>query len=96
MQLSELRQCVSLLLRVAEERGVTEIASPQDGYWTVVSPGWRDVYVDPAPSPGVGSFSDDEDNLRELLLSPERASAVDLERASHLLRLLADQLAGSP
>ena len=54
--------------------------------------GLCDLSPDPPPTPGVGSFSDDEEELSKLLASPERASAVDLERLAHLLRLLSDQM----
>lgn len=79
-------------LRKAEEQGLSEVTAPHDGYLTITSPDWRDIYADPPPTPGVGSFSDDEEELTKLLASPERASAVDLERLAHLLRLLSDQM----
>jgi hypothetical protein len=92
VKVSELEECLAVLMEMVRERGIIEIASKVDGYLTVTSPEWRDVYVDPSPTPAVGSFSDDADELCKVLIDPARASAVDLERAAHLLRLLSDQL----
>ena len=92
MKISELAECLTVLLRKAEEQGPSEVTAPEDGYFTIPSPDWRDIYTDPPPTPGVGSFSDDEEELRKLLVSPERASAVDLERIAHLLLLLSDHM----
>jgi len=58
---------------------------------TVSSPAWTLIYEKPRLS--VGSFSDDETELEKLLLEPDRASAVDLDRLAHLLRRLSDQIA---
>ena len=92
MKVTDLEKCVSILVRLALERGVEEIALPHDdGYWTVTAPEWTRIYEEPKPA--VGSFSDDEEQLSEMLANPERASSVDLERAAHLLRRLSDQLA---
>lgn len=93
MKLDELARCLEVLLRKAEEQNIKEVTDPTDGYLTITSPDWRNVYADPPPTPGVGSFSDDEKELRKMLVSPERASAVDAERAAHLLLLLSDQMA---
>jgi hypothetical protein len=93
MKTSELEKCLSILLRTAVEKGIEDVEPEHDGYWTVTAPAWRNVYVDPPPTPSVGSFSDDEEELRKLIASPDRVSAVDFERVSHLLRLLSDKLA---
>jgi hypothetical protein len=83
---------VSILARLARERGVDEVVLPEaDGYWTITAPGWTQIYEEPKPS--VGSFCDDEEELKKMLADPERASSVDLERVAHLLRRLSDQLA---
>lgn len=92
MTLHEIEQCFQVLVHAVRERGLGEIRLPAtDGYWTITSPEWRNIYETPAPA--VGSFADDNDELRKLLADPERASAVDLERLAHLLLLLSDQLA---
>lgn len=92
MTIVELERCVALLLEMARRRGIDEVVPPNvDGYWTVTSPAWTQVYQ--TPQPAVGSFSDDEQELQKVLRDPSRGSAVDLERAAHLLRLLSDQLA---
>lgn len=93
MKLTDLEKCVSILARLASERGVDEVTAPpgSDGYWTITAPEWTQIYEEPKPS--VGSFSDDEEELRKMLANPERASAVDLERVAHILRRLSDQLA---
>lgn len=92
MKVTDLEKCVSILARLARERGVEEVVPPDsDGYWTVTAPAWTDVYEEPKPA--VGSFSDDEEELKKMLANPERASSVDLERVAHLLRRLSDQLA---
>lgn len=92
MTLDELEKCLTIVLNHARERGVIEIG-PQgsDGYWTVTSPKWRDVYSDPEPA--VGSLADDEATLYKLIEDPCRASSVDFERLAHLLRALSDELA---
>lgn len=92
MKVSELSKCLAVLMEMVRERGVVEVASETDLYWTVTSPEWRDFNVDVPPELGVGSFVDDAEELRKLLEDPARASAVDLERAAHLLLLLSDQL----
>ena len=92
MTLSELRKCLAILIEMLEERGVQRLMlEGQEGYWTIPSPEWRNVYVDPELA--VGSFSDDVSELGKMLKNPARASAVDLERMSGLLKLLSDQLA---
>jgi len=92
MKVSDLEKCVSILARLARERGMDDVLEPDcDGYWTICSPDWTQIYEE--PKPGVGSFSDDAEQLAKLLADPSRASAVDLDRVAHLLRLLSDQLA---
>jgi hypothetical protein len=92
MKLRDLENCVGILVRLARESGVDEVMLPDsDGYWTITTPAWTKIYEDPEPA--VGSFSDDAEELNNLLSNPERASSVDLERVAHLLRLLSDQLA---
>ena len=92
MTLDELEKCLNITLKRAREMGVSEIGPQEsDGYWTVTSPNWRDVYSDPEPA--VGSLADDEANLYKLIVDPGRASSVDLERLAHLLRALSDELA---
>jgi hypothetical protein len=92
MKVTDLEKCMSILTRLALERGVDEVVPPpEDGYWTITAPAWTQVYEE--PKPGVGSFSDDEEELMKMLANPERASSVDLERVAHLLRRLSDQLA---
>jgi hypothetical protein len=49
------------------------------------------IYQEPKPS--IGSFVDDESELKKLLDDPSRASAVDLDRVAHLLKLLSHLLA---
>jgi hypothetical protein len=93
MKLSELERCLTLLLGAARDAGIDEVAAEVDGYWTIVSPEWRDVYAAQPPEPAVGSFADDEAELSKILDDRGRASAVDFERAAHLLRLLSDRLA---
>jgi len=92
MTLDELEKCLSIVLKRARDMGITEIGPHEsDGYWTVTSPDWRDVYSDPEPA--VGSLSDDESMLSKLIDDPRRASSVDADRISHLLRALSDKLA---
>ncbi len=62
-----------------------------DGYWTVVSSEWRDIYSEPQQL-GVGSVSDDEAELTRLIEDPGRFSGVDLERIAHLLCVVSDKL----
>lgn len=91
MKVTDLEKCIAILLEVARRRGVSEIALPaNDGYWTITSQEWTRIYEQ--PTPGVGSFSDDEQQLLMMLEDPTGASAVDLERVAHLLCLLSDQL----
>lgn len=92
MTVAELRECIDVLLQLAERRGVRDLDLESDLYWTMSSPEWRDLYADPTPNPVVGSLIDDEAELMKLLSRPDRASAVDLERAAHLLLLLSDQV----
>ena len=96
MTIDELGRCIRVLLQLAEQRGVRTLDLEGDLYWTMSSPEWRHVYAEPAPKPAVGSLIDDEAELRKVLLQPDRASAVDLERAAHLLLLLSDQLVEGP
>jgi len=91
MKVTDLEKCVSILARLARERGVDEVTPDSDGYWTISAPEWTQVYEEPKPA--VGSFSDDEEELAKMLANPDRASSVDLERVAHLLRRLSDQLA---
>jgi hypothetical protein len=92
MKVTDLEKCVSILAHLALERGVNEVMPPDsDGYWTVTAPAWTQVYEEPKLA--VGSFSDDEEELKKMLADPARASSVDLERVAHLLRRLSDQLA---
>jgi hypothetical protein len=91
MTVAELRSCIEVLLLHAQARGINEVGCPDDDhYWTVTSTDWRRIYEDPKPA--VGSFVDDKAELRKLLNDPSRASAVDLERAANLLRLLSDRI----
>ena len=91
MKVADLEKCLTMLLQVALDRGVDEIVLPKDdGYWTVTSPEWRDAYQ--VPEPALGSFADDEAELLTILAEPKRASAVDLERIAHMIRLLSDQI----
>lgn len=92
MTVAELQECITVLLRLAAERGVNELHPTNDGYWTITAPEWRDVYAVSTPVPAVGSFADDQHELNKVRMNPERASAVDFERAAHLLRLLSDQI----
>ena len=92
MKISDLEKCFAILARFARERGIEEVSQPvPDGYWTITAPAWTRIYEEPTPS--VGSFSDDEEELKRLLEDPTRASSVDLERVAHLLCRLSDQLA---
>jgi len=91
MKLDDLEKCVRILIRLAADRGVEDVRPEGDGYWTVTTPEWTRIYDEPKPA--IGSFSDDEEELRKMLADPERASSVDLERVAHVLRLLSDQLA---
>ena len=94
MTVAQLEKCTKALFALARARGITEIASEDDGYWTVTSPDWRDMYRE--PTPGVGSFCDDESGLTAMLQNPDRAGSVDFERVAHYLRLLSDQLSDPP
>ena len=92
MKIADLERCVAILARLARERGWDEVSpSDSDAYWTVTAPAWTKIYEE--PDPAVGSFADDEAQLLRMLDDPTRASAVDLERVAHLLRLLSDRLA---
>ena len=90
MTLDELERCVHLMLAYARARGIDKIAFDDDLYWTVTSPEWLKPYSEPTPA--VGSLDDDREELNRLLSDPSRASSVDLERLSHVLRYLSDQL----
>jgi hypothetical protein len=91
MTLAELEMCFEILLCHVAKSGVSEVsAGGDDYYWTIAAPQWRRIYENPEPS--VGSFVDDEKELVKLLQDPSRASAVDLERLAHLLRVLSDAL----
>jgi hypothetical protein len=90
-KLSELEACFRTLLDYARSRGVEGVdAGDRDLYWTVSSSEWRAIYEEPKPT--VGSFADDELELRKMREDPSRACSVDLERLSNLLKLLSDSL----
>lgn len=91
MTLAELEQCVHILLRHAASWGVGEVPGDRDYYWTVGSPDWLTVPDD--PEVGIGSFADDEAELRKLLADPARAAATDLDRVAHLLKLVSERIA---
>ena len=92
MKIVDMRRCLEILLNHAEQiHGVTDInIDGVDYYWTVSSDDWLEMSE--APEAVVGSLVDDCQELRSVLDSPDQASALDLERASNLLRLLSDQI----
>lgn len=91
MNLEDIENCFHILMEHARSGGVTQLdLRDRDFYWTIVSPDWLNIYVEPKPS--VGSLRDDHEELVKLLHDPSRASAVDLERLAHLIRYLSDEL----
>ena len=85
---------MEILLDHAEQvHGVTDLNLQEaDYYWAVPSDDWLEM--NETPEPVVGSLVDDFRELQSVLRSPDRASALDLERLGNLLRLLSDQIAG--
>lgn len=94
MKLADVRRCFEILLDHAEQvHGVTDLKLHKaDYYWAVPSDDWLEI--NETPEPVVGSLVDDFRELQSVLDSPDRASALDLERLGSLLRLLSDQIAG--
>lgn len=91
MTIEDLEKCILRLLRVARSRGIEKIdLGARDYYWNVPGPEWVDMTKEPKLA--VGSLDDDVSELIKLLNEPDRASAVDLERAAALLRLISDDL----
>ena len=94
MKLADVRRCLEILLDRAEQvHGVSDLNLQEaDYYWAVPSDDWLEM--NETPEPVVGSLVDDFRELQSVLRSPDRASALDLERLGNLLRLLSDQIAG--
>ncbi len=93
MTIEELEACLAMAMRHCRQRGV--LAVEHDDvyyYWEVASPDWMQ-FGETVPEPVVGSLSDDEEELRKMLVDPVRVSSLDLERIAHLLLRLSDQLA---
>src|SRR5687768_15683262 len=89
--IDELERCISILLALARSRGVEKLDTGSlDLYWTVPSPEW--IEMQQQPDLGVGSLGDDLTQLEKLLVDPQRASSVDLDRAAAMLRLISDRL----
>jgi hypothetical protein len=89
MTLVELEKCVSSLFFFAKQWGVVEVVpNDKDLYWTIGSPDWLEIYQE--PKAGVGSLDDDDAELRRLLEDPSQAMSVDLQRAAHLLMMVAE------
>lgn len=93
MTIDELEKCILRLLSLARSRGVVNIdPGSRDYYWNVPAPAWVDMTKEPKLA--VGSLEDDVSELSKLLDNPDRASAVDLDRAAVLLRMISDDLSG--
>lgn len=93
MTLAELADCLRILLTAAKDWGSAEVVpEDRDLYWTMDSADWRDVYREPKLL--VGSLDDDAAALRKLLEDPTRATPLDLERAAHLLLVVAERKVG--
>lgn len=91
MTIDELEEVILRLLRLARERGVQNLnTGSRDYYWSVSSPEWVDMGKE--PSLAVGSLDDDISELTKLLVDSDRASAVDLDRAAAVLRMISDDL----
>lgn len=93
MKLEDLKRCLEILLdHVEQVHGVAELdLQKADYYWSVSSDDWLEM--NESPEPVVGSLVDDVRELQSVLDSPDRASALDLERLGNLLRLLSNQIA---
>lgn len=92
MTLEELESCFRLLMCYARQQGLNVVeAGARELYWTVTSADWLNMYEEPKPS--VGSFSDDEGELKKILKDASVASSVDLERMAHMMKLLSDVIA---
>ncbi len=92
MTVAELEVCLRILFDHARSVGLERVElGDLDLYWTISSADSLTIYQEPKPS--IGSFVDDESELKKLLDDPSRASAVDLDRVAHLLKLLSHLLA---
>lgn len=91
MTIDEFEKCILRLLSLARSRGVVKIdTGSRDYYWNVPAPAWVDMTKEPKLA--VGSLDDDVAELSKLLDEPDRASAVDLDRAAAVLHLISDDL----
>jgi hypothetical protein len=73
----------------ARSRGVDNVdIDNNDYYWTILSGDWLNFQE--KPEPAVGSLEDDILELKKLLAEPSRASSVDLERLSAILKFLSE------
>ena len=95
MTIVELEKCISSLLVFAKQWGVAEVVpADKDLYWTIGSPDWLAIYQEPKAV--VGSLDDDDVELRRVLHDPSQATSVDLQRAAHLLMMVAELIGKQP
>ncbi len=95
IDIEELKEIISILLKQFIKSGIKEVELNSDYYW-MISPNERENFTgENPPEPSVGSIIDDIEHLKKLIAGNSLPTLVDIDRFANVLIAISESISKS-